>query len=64
VKLAIPDMISNSYFPAIAAIELGLFKREGLDVPSSSVAIFPTMMHPFRGRSGGLITTPPIARIR
>jgi ABC-type nitrate/sulfonate/bicarbonate transport system substrate-binding protein len=25
-------MISNSYFPAIAAIELGLFKREGLDV--------------------------------
>jgi NitT/TauT family transport system substrate-binding protein len=32
VKLAIPDMISNSYFPAIAAIELGMFKREGLDV--------------------------------
>ena len=32
MKLAIPDMISNSYFPAIAAIELGLFKREGLDV--------------------------------
>jgi ABC-type nitrate/sulfonate/bicarbonate transport system substrate-binding protein len=25
-------MISNSYFPAIAAIELGLFKDEGLDV--------------------------------
>jgi len=32
VKLAVPDMISNSYFPAIAAIELGFFKREGLDV--------------------------------
>jgi ABC-type nitrate/sulfonate/bicarbonate transport system substrate-binding protein len=32
VKLAVPDMISNSYFPAIAAIELGLFKRHGLDV--------------------------------
>jgi ABC-type nitrate/sulfonate/bicarbonate transport system substrate-binding protein len=32
MKLAIPDMISNSYFPAIAAIELGLFKEEGLDV--------------------------------
>ena len=32
MKLAIPDMISNSYFPAVAAIELGLFKREGLDV--------------------------------
>jgi ABC-type nitrate/sulfonate/bicarbonate transport system substrate-binding protein len=32
VKLAVPDMISNSYFPAIAAIELGCFKQEGLDV--------------------------------
>jgi ABC-type nitrate/sulfonate/bicarbonate transport system substrate-binding protein len=32
MKLAVPDMISNSYFPAIAAIELGLFKEEGLDV--------------------------------
>ena len=32
MKLAVPDMISNSYFPAIAAIELGCFKHEGLDV--------------------------------
>ena len=32
MKLAIPDMISNSYFPAIAAIELGFFQAEGLDV--------------------------------
>jgi len=32
MKLAVPDMISNSYFPAVAAIELGFFKEEGLDV--------------------------------
>jgi NitT/TauT family transport system substrate-binding protein len=32
MKLAVPDMISNSYFPAIAAIELGCFEEEGLDV--------------------------------
>jgi NitT/TauT family transport system substrate-binding protein len=32
MKLAVPDMISNSYFPAIASAELGLFRREGLDV--------------------------------
>src|SRR5712692_5931827 len=32
MKLAVPDMISNSYFPAIAAIELGCFKQEGLDI--------------------------------
>src|SRR5712672_1501498 len=39
MKLAVPDMISNSYFPAIAAIELGMFKQEGLDV--SLEMIFP-----------------------
>ena len=32
LKLAVPDMISNSYFPAIAAVELGCFAEEGLDV--------------------------------
>src|ERR1700681_1883921 len=32
MKLAVPDMISNSYFPAVAAIELGFFTQEGLDV--------------------------------
>ena len=32
MKLAVPDLISNSYFPAVAAVELGLFARQGLDV--------------------------------
>jgi NitT/TauT family transport system substrate-binding protein len=32
MRIAIPDLISNSYFPAIAAAELGLFKEEGLDL--------------------------------
>ncbi len=32
MKIAVPDMISNSYFPAEAAAELGFFKAEGLDV--------------------------------
>src|SRR6266853_2299789 len=39
VKLAVPDVISNSYFPAVAAIELGFFHAEGLDV--SLELIFP-----------------------
>src|SRR6516165_932829 len=39
MKLAVPDMISNSYFPAEAAVELGFFKAEGLDV--SLELIFP-----------------------
>ena len=32
MKIAIPDLISNSYFPAIAAVDLGFFKEEGLDM--------------------------------
>ncbi len=39
MKIAIPDLISNSYFPAAAAVELGMFKEEGLDM--SLELIFP-----------------------
>jgi NitT/TauT family transport system substrate-binding protein len=39
MKLAVPDLISNSYFPAAAAVELGLFAQQGLDV--SLELIFP-----------------------
>jgi ABC-type nitrate/sulfonate/bicarbonate transport system substrate-binding protein len=38
MKLAVPDMISNSYFPAQAAVELGLFQAEGLDVELTMIA--------------------------
>jgi NitT/TauT family transport system substrate-binding protein len=37
MKLAVPDMISNSYFPALAAVELGFFRGEGLDVTSEMI---------------------------
>jgi ABC-type nitrate/sulfonate/bicarbonate transport system substrate-binding protein len=39
MKLAVPDLISNSYFPVVAAAELGFFKQEALDV--SIELIFP-----------------------
>ncbi len=39
MKLAVPDLISNSYFPAVAAAALGFFENEGLDV--SLELIFP-----------------------
>ena len=32
MKIAIPDLVSNSYFPAIAAVDLGFFEEEGLDM--------------------------------
>lgn len=32
MRIAVPDLISPSYFPAIAAVELGLVREEGVDV--------------------------------
>jgi ABC-type nitrate/sulfonate/bicarbonate transport system substrate-binding protein len=32
MKLVVPDLISNSYFPVVAAADLGFFKQEGLDL--------------------------------
>jgi ABC-type nitrate/sulfonate/bicarbonate transport system substrate-binding protein len=32
MRLAVPDLVSNSYFPAIAAVQLGYFRDAGLDV--------------------------------
>src|SRR3954454_16699286 len=31
MRIAVPDLVSNSYFPAIAAVELGCLRDEGLD---------------------------------
>src|SRR5438105_6512262 len=39
MKLAVPDLISNSYFPAVAAVALGFFEEERLNV--SLELIFP-----------------------
>ena len=32
MRIAVPDLVSNSYFPAVAAVELGFFKSQGMDV--------------------------------
>jgi ABC-type nitrate/sulfonate/bicarbonate transport system substrate-binding protein len=52
LKLAVPDLISNSYFPAAAAIELGFFAREKLDV--SLELIFPVSKCYERLRDGAV----------
>lgn len=31
LTVAVPDLVSPSYFPAVAAVELGLFREQGLD---------------------------------
>ena len=40
MKLAVPDLVSNSYFPAAAAVDLGFFKKEGLTVTTPDVDAF------------------------
>ena len=32
MRIAVPDLVSNSYFPAVAAVELGFCKEQGIDV--------------------------------
>src|SRR5688572_23878715 len=39
MRLALPDLISNSYFPAVAAVELGCFADEGIE--ATHELIFP-----------------------
>ena len=31
MRIAVPDLVSNSYFPAVAAVELGFFRDAGID---------------------------------
>lgn len=52
VRVAIPDLISPSYFPAIAAVQLGFFEREGVD--ASIELVFPVTTTYERLRDGEL----------
>jgi ABC-type nitrate/sulfonate/bicarbonate transport system substrate-binding protein len=52
IRLAVPDMISPSYFPAIAAVELGVCRDLGLDVALDLV--FPVTRTYERLRDGDL----------
>jgi NitT/TauT family transport system substrate-binding protein len=52
MKLAVPDLVSNSYFPAVAAVELGFFAAEGLEV--SLELVFPVDRAYREMRDGGI----------
>lgn len=38
ISLAVPDLVSNSYFPAVAAAALGAFEEQGLEVSIEHVS--------------------------
>jgi len=48
MRIAVPDLISNSYFPAIAAVELGFFKEEGVDAELELLFPVPKTMEALR----------------
>ena len=48
MRIAVPDLISNSYFPAVAAVELGFFKDEGLDAELQLLFPVPKTMEALR----------------
>ncbi len=48
MRIAVPDLISNSYFPAIAAVELGFFKDQGLDAELQLLFPVPKTMEALR----------------
>src|SRR5919202_5593259 len=48
LRVAVPDLISNSYFPAVAAVELGFFKAEGLDAELELIFPVPDTMAALR----------------
>jgi NitT/TauT family transport system substrate-binding protein len=52
VKIAVPDLISNSYFPALAAVELGCLRDEGID---ATVELLFPVSDTYRALSAGEI---------
>src|SRR5262245_46029430 len=52
LRIAVPDLISPSYFPAIAAVELGLFREQGFD--AALELVFPVTRACERLRDGEL----------
>ena len=45
LRIAVPDLVSNSYFPIIAAVEMGFFKEEGFDALSQAGASRSSFAH-------------------
>jgi NitT/TauT family transport system substrate-binding protein len=52
VRIGVPDLVSPSYFPAIAAVELGILAEEGVD--GTIELVFPVTDAAVALREGGL----------
>lgn len=58
MRIAVPDLVSNSYFPAVAAVELGFFKAQGIDMELDMVFPIPKAMEALRDGSIDFVAGP------
>ncbi|MGB7180863.1 MAG: hypothetical protein WBD51_02945 [Burkholderiaceae bacterium] len=57
IRLAIPDLVSNSYFPALAAVHLGHFEDQGLDVRIEHIFPVPACFEALRDGTVEMVAT-------
>ena len=58
MRIAVPDLVSNSYFPAVAAVELGFFRDQGIDAQLEMVFPIPKAMEGLRDGSIDFVAGP------
>ena len=58
MRMAVPDLVSNSYFPAVAAVELGYFQAQGLNVELEMMFPVGRAMEALRDGSIDLVAGP------
>ena len=58
MRIAVPDLVSNSYFPAVAAVELGFFKAQGIEAEVEMVFPIPKAMEELRDGSVDFVAGP------
>ena len=58
MRIAVPDLVSNSYFPAVAAVELGFLRAQGLEMELNMVFPIGKAMEAMRDGDIDLVAGP------
>ena len=58
MRIAVPDLVSNSYFPAVAAVELGFFRDQEMDMELDMVFPIGRAMEALRDGSIDFVAGP------
>ncbi len=58
MRIAVPDLVSNSYFPAVAAVELGFFRDQEMDMDLDMVFPIGRAMEALRDGSADFVAGP------